>query len=82
MARKRFNAGERAVIAAALAGDGRIEVQNVTQWHAATLASGAGIARDSSGWESVACTIDSTRGTVRAGDPWPASPAHVRAVRA
>ena len=79
MARVRFNAQEKAVIAAALASDGKIEIQNVTQWHAATIVAGSKIEKDEFGWQRIACTIDSTRGSLRAGDPWPASPCHVRA---
>lgn len=73
--RKRFSEQERALLASGQA----IEVQNVTQWHAATIAPGAGITRDAQGWERIAATIDKTRGTVRAGDPWPVSPGHLRA---
>lgn len=73
--RKRFSAEERALLASGQA----IEVQNVTQWHAATIAPGAEVTRDAQGWERIAATIDATRGTVRAGDPWPVSPGHLRA---
>jgi hypothetical protein len=79
MARKRFNADEKAVIAAALAGNGLVEVQNVTQWHRAAIALGARIELDESGWQRINCVISETRGSVRRGDPWPASPGHIRA---
>lgn len=79
MARVRFNATERAVIEAALASDGKIQVQNVTQWHDATIVPGSRIERDEYGWQRINCTIDKTRGSVFAGDRWPASPSHIRA---
>ena len=81
MARKLFSAQEKALIEAALASDGRIQVQNVTQWHDATIVTGSRIERDEFGWHRIRCTIDRTRGSIRAGDPWPASPGHVRARR-
>lgn len=80
--RKRFSKAERELLTSALAGDRKVEVQNVTQWHAATLAPGAEVTRDAQGWESIAATIDKTRGTVRAGDSWPVAPGHVRARQA
>lgn len=73
--RKRFSREERALLASGQA----IDVQNVTQWHAATLAPGAGITRDSYGWEGIAATVDRSRGTVRAGEAWTVTPGHVRA---
>ena len=76
--RKRFSKAERELLTSGYP----LEVQNVTQWHAATLRPGAEITRDSHGWETIAATIDKTRGTVRAGDPWPVSPGHVRARQA
>lgn len=79
MARVRFNAQEKALIASALASDGKIQVQNVTQWHDATIVPGSQIERDEYGWYRINCTIDRTRGTVRAGDAWPATPSHIRA---
>jgi hypothetical protein len=79
MARVRFNAQEKALIASALASDGKIEVQNVTQWHRATIVPNGRIERDEYGWQRLNCTIDESRGSVRAGDAWPASPGHVRA---
>lgn len=80
--RKRFSKAERELLTSALAGDRKVEVQNVTQWHAATLAPGAEVTRDAQGWESIAATIDKTRGAVRAGDSWPVAPGHVRARQA
>jgi hypothetical protein len=73
MPRKRFNAAEKAVIAAG----GPLEVQNVTQWHAATLRS-AVIHTDQQGWQYAEAVIEHTRGSVRAGDSWHVSPGHVR----
>jgi hypothetical protein len=78
MARKRFNQAERDVIHAAGMG-GKVEVQNVTQWHAATLREPAVIQTNQWGWQYVTVTIDRTRGSVRAGDTWPATPGHIRA---
>jgi hypothetical protein len=75
--RKRFSAAEKALIAAG----GPVEVQNVTQWHAATLREPAIIQTDGYGWQSAAAVIDRTRGSVRAGDNWAVTPGHVRAPR-
>jgi len=73
--RKRFSAAERELLASGVP----LQVQNVTQWHDATLAAGAAIERDARGWESIAATVDRARGTVRAGERWAVSPGHVRA---
>jgi hypothetical protein len=72
--RKRFSAAEKALIAAG----GPVEVQNVTQWHAATLREPA-VRTDDFGWQSADAVIGRTRGSVRAGDPWMVTPGHVRA---
>jgi hypothetical protein len=74
--RKRFNATEKQVIADAGVG-GRVQVQNVTQWHDAELTS-TDIETDSWGWHTVAARILHTRGTVRAGQAWHVSPGHIR----
>jgi hypothetical protein len=72
--RKRFSADERKLIDSGVP----LQVQNVTQWHDVRVTDRA-VVRDAYGWESVAGTIERTRGTVRAGDPFPVTPGHVRA---
>lgn len=79
MPRKRFNTDEKAVIHAGTAV--QVQVQNVTQWHDATLQEPAIIQTDQWGWQYVIAHVDRSRGTVRAGDRFDATPGHVRARR-
>ena len=74
MARKRFNADERAILAAG--GGTVVEWQNVTQWHAAILVNGVIAADD--GWQSTLAVTLNARGTVRAGETVYISPGHLR----
>ena len=74
MARKRFNADEKAIIADALP----VEWQNVTQWHRGTLAGGIGA---DDGWQYVEVTnLEATR-TVGKGRTIRVSPGHLRRAR-
>ena len=50
--RKRFNATEKAIIAEAIADDGCIQWQNVTQWHPGIITNGT-IVTDADGWQHV-----------------------------
>lgn len=75
MARKRFNAGEKALIAG---GKGQpIEWQNVTQWHAGTILDPE--IRTDYGWQYVVITNHSNTRTLRAGEQIHLTPGHIRA---
>ena len=78
MARKRFSADEKTVIADAGAG-GRVQWQNVTQWHAGELVDG--VIRADDGWQSVAVrNLEGSR-TVSKGSRVDVSPGHIRPAR-
>lgn len=78
MARMRFNAEEREIIAAAGAG-GAIEWQNVTQWHPARIIDAA-IATDMGRQYIVAENRDNAR-TVGLGREVRVTPGHIRAAQ-
>ena len=78
MARKRFNADEKALITAAAAGEVKIEWRNVTQWHPVRLTSPAVVTED--GWQHVTATVSASKGTVTAGSRIYISPGHLRAL--
>jgi hypothetical protein len=73
MARKRFNAAEKQLIAQG----GDIEWQNVTQWHPARIVDGCGIETDD-GWQYVLAYNHATTRTVHRGDVIRVSPGHIR----
>jgi hypothetical protein len=77
MARMRFNKAEREIIAAAAAGNGLIEWQNVTQWHPARITDPA-IAVDYGRQFITAENREDTR-TVGLGRPVRVTPGHIRA---
>lgn len=82
MARKRFNATEKSLISAAMAGKygQRIEWQNVTQWHSAMLVGDGEIVTGDGGWQHVvALNLDATK-TVGKGQVIHVSPGHIRAI--
>ena len=79
MARKRFNPDEKALIAAAFAHGTPVEWQNVTQWHPATIETGAIVTDD--GWQHVeAINLASTK-TISKGQRIYVSPGHIRATQ-
>jgi hypothetical protein len=76
MARKRFNAAERAIIAAAAAQDLRVQWQNVTQWHPATLDTGEILTDD--GWQYATGVNHGNTKTISPGQRIRVTPGHVR----
>jgi len=76
MARKRFNAAEREIIAAAAHQDLRVQWQNVTQWHPATLLTGEIVTED--GWQHVDAVNSEATARLSAGQRIRVTPGHVR----
>jgi hypothetical protein len=79
MARMRFNAEERAIIAEAAAAGGRIEWQNVTRWHAARITDPT-IATDY-GRQYIEAENREATPTVGLGRDIRITPGHIRAAR-
>jgi len=75
MARKRFNAAEKEILAKG-AGTS-VEWQNVTQWHPGTLVSGE-IKTEPGGWQYADVRNDDSKGHMFKGDVIGASPGHIR----
>lgn len=80
MARKRFNADEKALLAS-LAPGARIEWQHGSHWLPATIISNT-ISTSDGGWQTVGIVCGKTTRTVRAGQCIPARSGQIRAVPA
>lgn len=77
MPRKRFSKDERDLIATAGNG-GRVQWQNVTQWHDATITD-ATIQTDD-GWQFITGINRGSTKTISAGKPIRITPGHIRAI--
>jgi hypothetical protein len=76
MARKRFSAEEKAIIAAAAEGPVKVEWQNVTQWHPGTLSTTEIVTED--GWQHITVHAGYKAGAWYSGQDVHATPGHLR----
>lgn len=73
MARKRFNAAEKALIGS----QAPVEWQNVTQWHPATITDKTIVTEDG-GWQHVVGTCDESTARISKGAVIYITPGHIR----